>query len=87
MTVALQSLHEGRGLPPKEAGVWTDEDDNRLKAVRDYYRQRERGKYAAGLEEDAMQRARVEVYRAKLTAKHGDWVEPRMRFIDMLDQV
>lgn len=85
MTVALQSLHEGRGLPQDEAGVWTDDDDNRLRVVRDYDRRRARGKYAVGREDDPLHRARIEVYRTKLAAKHGEWVETRMRFMDMMD--
>lgn len=87
MTVALQSLHEGRGLPQKEPGVWTDDDDNRLRAVRDWDRRRERGKYAVGTEEDAAQRARIERYMAKLKAKHGKWLEFRVQLMDMMDGV
>ncbi|KUI56191.1 Telomeric repeat-binding factor 2-interacting protein 1 [Cytospora mali] len=87
MTVALQSLHDGHGLPRNEPGVWTDHDDEKLKSVRDYDRRREKGKYIAGAaDEDERQRVRIERYRAKLTAKHGEWMEPRLQFMDMMDQ-
>lgn len=85
MTVALQSLHEGRGLPQKEPGVWTDDDDNKLQAIRAYDRRRGRGKLIAGAGEDERQRTWIEMYRARLRAKHGRWMEPRMRFMDMMD--
>lgn len=85
MTVALQSLHEGRGLPQKEPGVWTDDDDNKLQSIREYDRRRRMGKYTAGAGEDERQGARIEAYRARLRAKHGQWMEPRMRFMDMMD--
>ncbi|ROW03648.1 hypothetical protein VPNG_07152 [Cytospora leucostoma] len=87
MTVALQSLHEGRGLPAREAGVWTDSDDERLKAVRDYDRRVRKGKFTAEEEEDEKRLGvRNERFRAKLMAKHGRWVEPRLQFTDMMDQ-
>ncbi|ROV90170.1 hypothetical protein VSDG_08777 [Cytospora chrysosperma] len=85
MTVALQSLHEGRGLPQKEPGVWTDDDDNKLQAIRAYDRRRRRGKLTAGAGEDERQRTWIEMYRARLRAKHGRWMEPRLRFMDMMD--
>lgn len=86
MTVALQSLHEGRGLPQKEPGVWTDDDDEKLKAVQDYDQRREKGKSAPGSGEDERERARIERYRAKLRAKHGEWMGLRLRFMDMMEQ-
>ncbi|KUI73236.1 Telomeric repeat-binding factor 2-interacting protein 1 [Cytospora mali] len=87
MTVALQSLHDGHGLPRNEPGVWTDHDDEKLKAVRDYDRRREKGKYTAGAkDEDERQRVRIERFRARLEAKHGEWVEPRLQFMDMMDR-
>lgn len=93
MTVALQSLHEGRGLPAREAGVWTDSDDEMLKAVRDHDRRIEKGKFTAGsagagLEGEDGERLglRNERLRAKLMVKHGRWVELRLQFMDMMDQ-
>ncbi|KAK7742354.1 hypothetical protein SLS53_004499 [Cytospora paraplurivora] len=87
MTVALQSLHEGRGLPTREAGVWTDSDDERLKAVRDYDRRMEKGKSTAGNDDDDQRLGvRNERLRARLMAKHGRWVEHRLQFMDMMDQ-
>ncbi|KAI3394441.1 hypothetical protein diail_2691, partial [Diaporthe ilicicola] len=82
MTVALQSLHSGKGIPRDAPGVWTDDDDEKLRKVRDYNRR----KGAKDSGKDSREEARVEVYREFLLRKHNVWVDYRLAFMDMMDK-
>ncbi|KAJ4393131.1 hypothetical protein N0V93_002338 [Gnomoniopsis smithogilvyi] len=66
MIVALQSLHNGRGLPEDEPGVWTKQDCSSLLMVKKYERQVGKGKGIAGLADSKMK-----VMAWNLEKKHG----------------
>lgn len=85
MTVALQSLQVGKGLPRNVEGVWTDEDDNKLREVRDYDKRQKARAPSSGSSEDVTEKARVERYRAFLLKKHKSWCAHRQAFMDMMD--
>lgn len=86
MAVAIQSLAEGRGVPPDEAGIWTTSDDEDLRIVMKYDRRIKKGKYAA---DDAVERrtkVRVWTARSSLDLKHGeDRVKKRVEFMQLLE--
>ena len=86
MTVALQSLEAGKGIPRNVAGVWTDDDDYRLRKVRDYDWRQRTGVESSGSGGNAREKARVERYRSFLLMKHEDWFVHRLLFMDMMDK-
>lgn len=65
-TVALQSLHEGGGLPENEPGIWTEKDVRDLEWIKQY----EEGEVAGS----ARDKVKVRVWRLRnrLTEKHGE---------------
>lgn len=82
MTVALQSLHSGKGIPQDAPGVWTDDDDEKLRKVRDYDGRQKMG----GSGGDLREKARVERYRKFLLMKHNAWMGHRLAFMDVMDK-
>ncbi|KAJ0119578.1 hypothetical protein J7T55_013781 [Diaporthe amygdali] len=86
MTVALQSLDSGKGIPRDAPGVWTDDDDEKLRKVRDYDRRAKMDASSSGSNEDPREKARVERFRKFLAMKHDEWVGVRLRFMDVMDK-
>lgn len=86
MTVALHSLQKGKGIPQNEAGVWTDDDDEKLRKVRGYDRRQKSGATSSGFGGNAAEKAEVEGYRSFLLKKHGSWIDHRLAFMDMMDK-
>ncbi|KAL1881202.1 hypothetical protein Daus18300_001053 [Diaporthe australafricana] len=82
MTVALQSLHSGKGIPQDAPGVWTDDDDEKLRKVRDHDRRQKMG----GSGGDLREKARVDRYRKFLLMKHNAWMGHRLAFMDVMDK-
>ncbi|KAJ4423870.1 hypothetical protein N0V82_001454 [Gnomoniopsis sp. IMI 355080] len=72
MIVALQNLHEGKGLPENEPGVWTPQDCDDLLMVKKYERQVGKGKAIA-----APADSKMKVVSWKLKKKHGENVIAR----------
>lgn len=72
MIVALQSLHEGKGLPGNEPGVWTPEDCEDLLMMKKYEREVGKGKGIAGPAD-----SKIKVMSWKLKKKHGENVIAR----------
>lgn len=85
MTVALQSLEAGKGLPRDTEGIWTDGDDEKLRKVREYDQRQKAGAPSSGLGEDAREKAQVERYRTFLLNKHKSWYAHRLAFMDAMD--
>lgn len=86
MTVALHSLQKGKGIPQDEAGVWTDDDDEKLRKVRGYDRRQKSGAPSSEFVGNAAEKAEVEGYRSFLRKKHGSWIHHRLAFMDMMDK-
>ncbi|KAG6361813.1 hypothetical protein INS49_010042 [Diaporthe citri] len=86
MTVALQSLAAGKGLPQNAAGVWTDEDDDKLRKVRAYDRRQKSGAPSSGSGENSGEKAQVERYRSFLLTKHQSWFAYRLAFMNLMDK-
>lgn len=86
MTVALQSLETGKGIPQDVAGVWTDDDDEKLRKVRDYDRRQKARTPSSGSVANAAEKAEVEGYRSFLLKKHGSWIDHRLAFMDLMDK-
>lgn len=86
MTVALQSLDSGKGMPRDAPGVWTDDDDEKLRKVRNYDRRAKMGVSSSGSNEDPREKARVERFRNFLAMKHNEWVDVRLAFMDVMDK-
>lgn len=86
MGVAVQSLAEGRGIPPDEAGIWTPRDDKYLRVIMEYDRLMEKGKQPADAAAENQMKVRVWKARGKLDVKHGaEGVKLRVEFMSMLD--
>lgn len=86
MTVALQSLAAGNGLPQNAEGVWTDDDDEKLRKVRDYDRRQKSGAPSSGSSENSREKALVERYRSFLMTKHQSWFPYRLAFMNLMDK-
>lgn len=86
LTVALESLHSGNGLPQDAEGVWTDEDDRKLRKIIDYARRQEAGVPSSGAGENTRERTQVARYRSSLLAKHRSFYAVRMAFMVMMDK-
>ncbi|KAI7783394.1 hypothetical protein LA080_011955 [Diaporthe eres] len=86
MTVALQSLHAGKGLPQNAEGVWTDDDDVKLRRVRDYDRRQKSRASSSGSGENSREKALVERYRSFLLTKHQSWFAYRLAFMNLMDK-
>lgn len=86
MTVALRSITRGKGVPRDEAGVWTDDDDEKLRKVRDYDRRQKSGAPSSRSGEKNGEKAQVERYRSFLMTKHKSWYAYRLAFMDLADK-
>ncbi|KAH8776667.1 hypothetical protein F5883DRAFT_614321 [Diaporthe sp. PMI_573] len=86
MTVALQSLASGKGIPQNVTGVWTDEDDEKLRKIRAYDRKQKAGVASSSSGEMAREKAKVERYRSDLLTKHQSWFAHRVAFMNMMDR-
>lgn len=86
MTVVLESLKAGKGLPQKEKGVWTDYDDEKLRKIKEYeQREKKSGVASSSSGQNARERALVNRYKADLLAKHGPrYYALRLEFKNML---
>lgn len=85
MTVALQSLAAGKGIPQNAEGVWTDDDDEKLRKIREYDRRQKNGVTSLKSGESAREKAQSDSYKIFLLKKHGSWFAHRMAFMDMMD--
>lgn len=86
MTVVLQSLTAGKGIPQNEAGVWTDYDDEKLRKIAEYGRREQSGLAWSGSAYSAGERARVDGYKNFLLKKHTPrYYARRLAFKAMLD--
>lgn len=82
MIVALQSLHNGKGLPENERGVWTPQDCNNLVMVKRHEREVGKGKGIAGPADGKMK-----VMAWNLEKKHGKkGMMDRWVFMQLLGQ-
>lgn len=86
MTVALQSLAAGKGIPGNEAGVWTDDDDEKLRKVRAYDRRQKSGAPSSASGANNREKAQVERYRTFLLEKHQSWFAYRLAFMNLMDK-
>lgn len=87
MTVVLQSLHVGKGVPQDVAGVWTDSDDEKLRKIRNYALKEKAGTTSSDPRKRAKERAEVQRNRAFLLEKHQlSFFAIRMRYMDMTDE-
>lgn len=86
MTVALQSLQAGKGLPQNEDGIWTDDDDEKLRKVRDYGRSQKSGTPSLSSSENTREKAQVERYRKFLLKKHEKSFASRVAFMNAMDK-
>lgn len=85
MTVALDSLQRGGGIPANEPGVWTKRDDGDLRMIREHERQVKKGKRAAGTGSDTNTKVKVWQTKTRLEVKHGkERVKRRTEFMEML---
>ncbi|POS79002.1 hypothetical protein DHEL01_v202605 [Diaporthe helianthi] len=86
MTVVLQSLHAGKGIPQEEEGVWTDYDDEKLRKIVEYG-QRDKSRVARSSSGQIdREEARVNGYRDYLLKKHKPrFYAIRLAFKDMMD--
>lgn len=85
MGVAVQSLAEGRGIPPDEAGIWTPQDDKYLRMIMEYDRLMEKGKQSANAAAENQMKVKVWKARSKLDVKHSaEGVKLRVEFMKML---
>lgn len=85
MTVALESLHHGHGIPASEPGVWTKRDNDDLSMIMEHERQVKKGKHAAGT--GLHTQTRVKAWQAgnRLESKHGkERVKGRTEFMMMM---
>lgn len=86
MAVAVQSLAEGRGIPPDEAGIWTARDDKYLRMIMEYDRRMEKGKQPDGAAAENQMKVKVWKARSKLDVKHtAEGVKLRVEFMKMLN--
>lgn len=86
VAVALQSLKEGRGIPPDEAGIWTQKDDATLRKVMKYDRLMRSVSNAADSPVPESAKVRAWTARSKLVNKHGEaGVKLRTFFLEKLD--
>lgn len=85
MTVALQSLAAGKGIPQNAEGVWTDDDDEKLRKIREYDRRQKNGVVSLKSGASAREKAQSDSYKVLLLKKHGPWFAHRMAFMDMMD--
>lgn len=90
MTVVLQSLQAGKGVPRDVAGVWTDSDDEKLIKIRSYAREEKARATSSGHRKNAKERAKekaeVEGNRAFLLKKHQlSFYATRLKFMEMTD--
>lgn len=82
MVIALESLHNGRGVPNDVRGVWTAEDVGDLKVVRDY----EQGiikdrTNSAGIQDNST-KVKAWTARNRLEEKHGkEGVNTRLEYM------
>lgn len=87
MTVVLQSLHVGNGVPRDVAGVWTDSDDEKLRKIRNYARKEKARATSSGRWKNGKERAEVERNRAFLLEKHQlSFYATRLRYMEMTDE-
>jgi hypothetical protein len=86
MTVALESLKAGKGIPQNEPGVWTDDDDEKLRKVREYDRMQRAGVGRSTPGANAREKAQMERYRSDLLEKHRAWVAHRVAFMSMVER-
>lgn len=90
MTVVLQSLQVGKGVPGDVAGVWTDSDDEKVEKIRKYAREEKTRATSSGhrknAKEKAKEKAEVEGNRAFLLKKHQlFFYATRLKFMEMTD--
>lgn len=90
MTVVLQSLQVGKGVPGDVAGVWTDSDDEKVEKIRKYAREEKTRATSSGHrkndKERAKEKAEVEGNRAFLLKKHQlFFYATRLKFLEMTD--
>lgn len=83
MIVALQSLHDGRGIPENARGVWTTRDCKALLKVKKHEHQVGKGKGVASRTDN-----NIRVMAWNLEKKHGkEGVEDRWKFMQVSGQV
>lgn len=83
MIVALQSLHDGRGIPENVRGVWTTRDCKALLKVKKHEHQVGKGKAIAGRTDN-----NIRVMAWNLEKKHGkEGVEDRWKFMQVSGQM
>lgn len=86
MTVVLQSLTAGKGIPQEEEGVWTDYDDEKLRKIVEHGRREQSGVASSSSAHNAGEIARVSAYKTFLLKKHTPrYYARRLAFKDMLD--
>lgn len=90
MTVVLQSLQVGKGVPGDVAGVWTDSDDEKAQKIRKYALEEKTRATSSGHrkndKERAKEKAEVEGNRAFLLKKHQlFFYATRLKFLEMTD--
>lgn len=90
MTVVLQSLQVGKGVPGDVAGVWTDSDDEKAQKIRKYALKEKTRATSSGHQkndkERAKEKAEVEGNRAFLLKKHQlFFYATRLKFLEMTD--
>lgn len=77
---ALESLHNGRGIPENVAGIWTARDDKSLLMIKKYEQQVGKGKAIADKTDNKMR-----VLAWNLEKKHGkEGIEDRWKFMQLL---
>lgn len=86
MAVAVQSLAEGRGIPPNEAGIWTTNDDDDLRMYMEYERRKEKGKDTANAAREKRMELKACAAQSRLKWKHGDaGFDQRVDFMKMME--
>lgn len=82
MIVALESLHNGRGIPENAPGVWTARDSKSLLMIKNYEHQVGKGKDIADKTDNKMR-----VMAWNLEKKHGkEGIEDRWKFMQLLEK-
>lgn len=80
MIVALESLHNGRGIPENVAGVWTARDSKSLLMIKKYEHQVGKGKAIADKTDNKMR-----VMAWNLEKKHGkEGIQDRWKFMQLM---